>query len=149
LLFEKPLLVTISNSQLAADPSFSAIKERIVIVTARMFEQVVNSNLEVRTSVSIDPETGAAEDKALFTYEAIPRGTWLWCDVIEDDYRPDFPITSQKHNGGGPLGVTWSRPLDVVSSGLRLMEYMGVGGMGTRGFGRLRVVHGGINGSAI
>lgn len=141
LLFEKPALTTISDGNLTVQPSFAAVKDRIVVTTPRMFEQVVNSNLEVRTSVSIDPETGAAEDKALFTYEAIPRGAWLWCDVIEDDYNPDFPVTRDKHNGGGPMGTTWRRPLDVVSSGLRLIEYMGVGGMGTRGFGRLRVVH--------
>jgi CRISPR-associated protein Cmr4 len=150
LLFEKPMLARISDGNLTAQASFATVKDRIVVLTPRMFEQVVNSNLEVRTSVSIDPETGAAKDKALFTYEAIPRGAWLWCDVIEDDYNPSnsvFPI-SDKHNGGGPMGVTWSRPLDVVSSGLRLMEYMGVGGMGTRGFGRLRVVHAWTQGGA-
>jgi CRISPR-associated protein Cmr4 len=141
LLFEKPSSTTISGSELTAQPAFAAIKDRIILLTPRMFEQVVNSNLEVRTSISIDPETGAAEDKALFTYEAIPRGAWLWCDVIEDDYKPGFPATTNKYNGGGPMGFTWNRPLDVVSSGLRLMEYLGVGGMGTRGFGRLRVVH--------
>lgn len=141
LLFEKPVPTTILDGNLTGQPSFAAVKDRIIVLTPRIFEQVVNSNLEVRTSVSIDSETGAAKEGALFTYEAIPRGAWLWCDVIEDDYNPDFPVTSEKHNGGGPMGVTWSRPLDVVSSGLRLMEYMGVGGMGTRGFGRLRVVH--------
>lgn len=148
LLFERPAPTMISNGNLTMQQSFTTIANRIVVLTPRMFEQVVNSNLEVRTSVSIDSETGAAKDGALFTYEAIPRGTWLWCDVIEDDYRPDFPITSEKHNGGGPLGVSWKRPLDVVSSGLRLIEYMGVGGMSTRGFGRLRVVHDGTNGGA-
>jgi CRISPR-associated protein Cmr4 len=139
MLFEKPLPTEISNGHLMSQASFAAIQKRIVLVTPRIFDHVVNSNLEVRTSVSIDPETGAAEDKALFTYEAIPRGTWLWCDVIEDDYRPNFPSTKEKYKGG-PLGSEWNRPLDVISSGLRLMEYMGVGGMGTRGFGRLRVL---------
>lgn len=148
LLFKEPLQTTIAEGNLTAKPSFAAVKDRIVVLTPRVFEQVVNSNLEVRTSVSIDSETGAAKEGALFTYEAIPRGSWLWCDVIEDDYKPEFPKTSARHNGGGPMGVTWSRPLDVVSSGLRLMEYMGVGGMGTRGFGRLRVVHEGTQGAA-
>ncbi len=146
LLFEKPISTSISSGNLTAQPAFTAVKDRIVVLTPRMFEQVVNSNLEVRTSVSIDPETGAAEDKALFTYEAIPRGAWLWCDVIEDDYKPDFPATSNKYNGSGPMGVSWNRPLDVVSSGLRLIEYLGVGGMGTRGFGRLRVINDGASG---
>ena len=66
---------------------WSAIADRIVLTTQRLFSQIVNSNLEVRTSVSIDPKTGAAESGALFTYEAIPRTTWLWSDVVEDNYR--------------------------------------------------------------
>jgi CRISPR-associated protein Cmr4 len=28
----------------------------------------------------------------------------------------------------------------VVKTGLKMMEFLGVGGMGTRGFGRIRVV---------
>ena len=64
---------------------------RIVLVSDKVFSQVVNSNLEVRTSVSIDPETGAAEKGALFTYEAIPRAAFLWTDVVVDDYRAAFP----------------------------------------------------------
>ena len=31
-------------------------------------------------------------------------------------------------------------PLDVVSAGMKLIEYLGVGGMETRGFGRMRLV---------
>ncbi len=145
------------------------IAERIVLVTSKLFSQIVNSNLEVRTSVSIDPQTGAAEEGALFTYEAIPRTTWLWSDVIEDDYRLDedgisqFPPTERqcqikkvdnkkednekvdnkkqyKDNEGELLGETWNRPLDVVKAGVKLIEYLGVGGMGTRGFGRMRLV---------
>jgi CRISPR-associated protein Cmr4 len=46
------------------------------------FGTLVNDNMEVRTLVSIDPETGAAKDTALFTYEAIPRGALLWFEVI-------------------------------------------------------------------
>jgi len=146
-------------------PEWKAVKGCIALVTAKLFSQIVNSNLEVRTSVSIDHETGAAEEGALFTYEAIPRTTWLWTDVIEDDYRINsdgaskFPKTSRqcvierkqekgenkvyyKDNEGAPLGKSevWSRPLNVVSAGMRLIEYLGVGGMGTRGFGRMRLV---------
>jgi len=47
---------------------------------------LINSALEVRTSVAINPETGAAEPRALFTYEAIPRATFLVFDVIINDY---------------------------------------------------------------
>jgi CRISPR-associated protein Cmr4 len=131
-------------------PEWDAVKGHIALVNAKLFSQIVNSNLEVRTSVSIKPETGAAESGALFTYEAIPRTTWLWSDVIEDNYRKNrtpFPVTERpygsKENDGKefPNGEKWKRPLNVVSAGMRLIEYLGVGGMGTRGFGRMRCIN--------
>jgi CRISPR-associated protein Cmr4 len=164
LLFGTKAGLTITPPDKVGSPlEWSAIKGRIVLVDIKLFSQIVNSNLEVRTSVSIDPATGAAESGALFTYEALPRATWLWSDVIEDDYHFDdngktrFPLTERqckidyetegnqkrkiyKDNGGESLGETWSRPLDVVRAGVTLIEYLGIGGMGTRGFGRVRCV---------
>lgn len=155
---------------------------RIVLVSDKLFSQVVNSNLEVRTSVAINPETGAAEDKALFTYEAIPRAAFLWLDIVVDDYRDrriwqNGGIIWKAHMGeqrqesdgktkiiwhdndrhGGPLYPDlnnpkqseqidnlpkgWQSPIDVVTAGLEWAEHLGIGGMGTRGFGRVRKVH--------
>ncbi|RJX27663.1 MAG: type III-B CRISPR module RAMP protein Cmr4 [Dethiobacter sp.] len=138
------LKVTFSGC-ISEEKEWQAVKNRIVIVPAKLFSQIVNSNLEVRTSVAIDPETGAAKDRALFTYEALPRSTWLWMDVIEDDFVGCFPKTERQFSGvqensGDSLAEAWERPLHVVRAGLRLMEYLGVGGMGTRGFGRLKVM---------
>jgi CRISPR-associated protein Cmr4 len=174
---------------------------------------VVNSNLEVRTSVSIDPKTGAAEKGALFTYEAIPRAAFLWLDVVVDDYRYAFPalnelekwkqiLTTAKENSEEsfeflqkngfmrnykalskdiskkykedfqknkntflqliqdekqyyqnttlPSSNKWKNPDktdgtedtpdDVVTAGLEWIEHLGIGGMSTRGFGRIRMV---------
>jgi CRISPR-associated protein, Cmr4 family len=42
---------------------WNAIENKIALVHESIFSHIVNSNLEVRTSVSINPETGAAEDK--------------------------------------------------------------------------------------
>lgn len=122
---------------------WESIKQRIVIVSTKMFSQIVNSNLEVRTSVAINPETGAAEDGALFTYEAIPRTTWFWSNVVQDDYTDNFPKTTEKFNNKkdnscDSLPKQWDKPLDVVNSGFELMEFLGVGGMTTRGFGRMK-----------
>ncbi len=123
---------------------WKAVAACIVIVKDALFSQIVNSNLEVRTSVAINPERGAAEDKALFTYEAIPRATFLTADVVLDDYRngsQDRPFPKEQTDQGEPLpGGTWSGPLDVVKAGLRMIEWLGVGGMGTRGFGRMAMV---------
>ncbi len=194
------------------------VKERIVMISDKLFSQVVNSNLEVRTSVSISPETGAAEEGALFTYEAIPRASFLLMDIVVDDYRSAFPAYNvlekwkqtlsktdvsnedsffilkkvrflnqynsfpknsskdfendfkEARNKISKLiedeikyyekatlpskncwknirvnatnkqntGISTETPADVVSAGLEWAEHLGIGGMGTRGFGRIR-----------
>lgn len=128
---------------------WQTVKDRIVLIHDSLFSQIVNSNLEVRTSVAIDPERGAAEDQALFTYEAIPRATFLTAEVVLDDYRSDdngWPLgavteTKPQHGVPKPLpGGSWTGPLDVTKAGLRMIEWLGVGGMGTRGFGRMTFV---------
>jgi CRISPR-associated protein Cmr4 len=125
------------------DKRWQGIK-KIVLVQDALFSQIVNSNLEVRTSVAIDPETGAAEEGALFTYEAIPRATFLTAEVVLDDYRngeKDRPFPKDKTAKNEPLpGDPWQCPLCVVKAGFRMIEWLGVGGMGTRGFGRMAVV---------
>jgi len=163
---------------------WQAVADRIVLVNAALFGHIVNSNLEVRTSVAIDPKTGAAEEGALFTYEALPRATFLVAEVVLDDYRDGdeeyrgifpskenlekrrnkiekelIPNLKQEEQNGlqkeleainqelqhiAKLRIEdakkWNTPLDVVRAGLRMIEWLGVGGMGTRGFGRLAVV---------
>jgi CRISPR-associated protein Cmr4 len=121
-------------------PRWQAVHQKIVLVHDALFSQIVNSNLEVRTSVAIDPERGAAEDKALFTYEALPRATFLTAEVVLDDYRGGFVKVDQTKQGEPLPGGAWSGPLDVVKAGLRMIEWLGVGGMGTRGFGRMAIV---------
>lgn len=149
------------------------IRNRVVLVSDKLFSQIVNSNLEVRTSVAINPETGAAEEHALFTYEAIPRTTVLWFDVVLDDFRNAFPSKERlerffnfspddkpdrndlkskgwdEENGDQRRDLThykennlnWNRPVDIINSGLEWVEHLGIGGMGTRGFGRVRKIH--------
>ena len=121
---------------------WKAIENKIVLVKDALFSQIVNSNLEVRTSVAINPETGAADDGALCTYEAIPRATFLTADVVLDDYRQQFPNQNPDKTGkNNPLsGDSWNDSLDVVRAGFRMIEWLGVGGMGTRGFGRIAMV---------
>jgi len=124
------------------------ILNRAVLVSNKLFGQIVNDNLEVRTSVSIDPNTGAAADGALFTYEALPRASVLAFDVV---------MSAPKYyciNGQVPLSnrscsdeqetqpeqndITAVR--SVVEQGLHLFQSLGVGGMNTRGMGRLKVL---------
>jgi CRISPR-associated protein Cmr4 len=164
---------------------WKAVCDHLVLVQESLFSQVVNSNLEVRTSVSINPKTGAAEEGALFTYEAIPRATFLTLEVVLDDYRDGDPeyrgifpseenLEKRKQKIEQELNDNnlkpekrkrlneelkainqelqhikrlnieapkkWKSPLNVVENGLRMIEWLGVGGMGTRGFGRLAIV---------
>jgi CRISPR-associated protein Cmr4 len=111
------------------------ILDRFGVVPDRLFSHVVNSNLEVRTSVSINPETGAAEEHALFTYEALPRATVLYWEVTCKNPN-HFRINNQ--------GVSAVQDPDavhnVVTEVHSYLECLGIGGMGTRGMGRLRVL---------
>ena len=104
-------------------PVFGHIKDRLVIVHDNIFPAIVNSNLETRTSVSIDFETGAAADGALFTYEATPRGTLFRGQVDLDDGR--FPELAPA-------------ALPLLEKALGLACTLGLGGMTTRGFGRMQ-----------
>lgn len=208
LMLEKDPGVLQLNGKLTDVPE--PIRERIVLVSDNLFSQVVNSNLEVRTSVSIDPDTGAAKEGALFTYEAIPRTAILWMEVIMDDYREAFPSKRQLdewktvligtdeskqkallkskawhlwHERDGDTRLPdaiqkandwldkdlerygsesmpspkqgWLKtknqsqdsPANVVAAGLDWAEHLGIGGMGTRGFGRIRRLISANNGS--
>ncbi len=112
------------------------ILNRSVLVSNKMFGHIVNDNLEVRTSVSIDPQTGAATEGALFTYEALPRACVLYFEVVISD--PKF----YQINGQQPLNTGGKQQvIDTVRKGLTLFEFLGVGGMNTRGMGRLRVLN--------
>lgn len=113
------------------------IRNRLALVPDRLFAHIINSNLEVRTSVSINPATGAAEDRLLFSYEALPRGAVLVWEIIAKN-PAHFRIDGQ------PISVV-SGPADVhnVAKQAHLyIEHLGIGGMGTRGMGRVHVVHG-------
>jgi len=116
------------------------IKKHIVLVHENLFSHIVNSNLEIRTSVAINPERGAAEDGALFTYEAIPRTTILAADAVIDDYRKMFSLDNQPENKTENSETAIVNPQEVLEKGLNLISWLGIGGMGTRGFGRMEML---------
>jgi CRISPR-associated protein Cmr4 len=136
------LQIAATNHNLSAEKAFDegssfkqrgfdkqGIFDRLAIVSDSVLHQIVNSNLEVRTSVSINPETGAAEEGALFTYEAIPRGTILYFTMTYQNPK-HFVIESKNLND----------VVSTVESSFELFEFLGVGGMGTRGFGKLKIL---------
>lgn len=101
--------------------------KNIVVVSEKLFSHIVNDNLEVRTSVRIDPDTGAAKEGALFTYEAIPRGAVIGFEIGRD-------VRKASNN---------SDVSELLSKTYPYLKVLGLGGMGTRGFGRLEVLDGG------
>jgi CRISPR-associated protein Cmr4 len=134
------LMLEVADNDLTFDlpdapQEIQAILKRAVLVSNKMFSHIVNDNLEVRTSVSIDPQTGAAAEGALFTYEAMPRACVLYFEVVVSD--PKFYQIS----GQIPLDGKIEKAKDAVRKGLALFETLGVGGMNTRGMGRLRVLN--------
>lgn len=144
------MLETEGNFTITFPPSeiHNEIIQRSILVSNKLFSQIVNDNLEVRTSVSINPETGAAEDGALFTYEAIPRSTMFWFNITylnpqyfkikveyEEEGEKKFRLeTPAPKNDSNTITIQNS-----VEKGLNLFEHLGIGGMNTRGMGRLRI----------
>ena len=110
------------------------VLDRLVLVSDKLFPQVVNSNLEVRTSTAIDPFTGASLEGALFTYEAIPRSTVMRFSVIYKDPR-NFQMGKEKLT----QDIGWVR--ENVERGMGYWEFLGIGGMVTRGMGRMKVLN--------
>ena len=106
---------------------FDKIKYKLCVVSAKVFHHIVNSNLETRTSVSINPVTGAAESGALFTYEALPRGTVFIFDVTYEN-----PMNYSKPE-------SMEIVIGTVEKGFELFSSLGIGGMGTRGFGKIEI----------
>ena len=118
------------------------ILNRIVIVSDTLFSQIVNSNLEVRTSVSIDSKTGAAAQGALFTYEAIPRATVMYFTVTYLNPKNfDSKIMILKDEKGNDKKAKMEDMIKTVNGGLSLFEFLGIGGMNTRGFGRFKILN--------
>ena len=110
------------------------ILNRLVVVHDNLFSRLVNDNLEVRTSVSIDPSTGAADEGALFNYEAIPRTTFFEYEVVYND---------PQHFKVGEATPSLSREdvMQTVEGGMSDFALTGVGGMNTRGMGRLELLN--------
>ncbi len=108
---------------LSEQPGMAHVRANLVLVHDDLFPSLVNANLETRTSVSIDFETGAGAEGLLFTYEAAPRGTLYRGQVDFDDQR--FP-------------TEYAGALALVKKGLTLACQLGLGAMTTRGFGRMQ-----------
>ena len=108
--------------------------KRMVVVSDKLFSHIVNDNLEVRTSVRINPETGTAAEGALFAYEAIPRGAVLGFEIGVDN-----ALAKQKDIDPDVVDK-------IISAVSPYLRNLGIGGMGTRGFGRLEIDLGNNNG---
>ncbi len=128
-----PFLITAAQASFTTSELPPLIKEELkqehlLVVDDDIFSRFVNSGLEVRTSVKINPKTGAADSGALFTYEAIPRGTifigsLLWAPP--SDQEPEgFLETAAK----------------IVNAAEEYTELLGIGGLSNRGFGRLKLM---------
>ncbi|MDQ7031098.1 MAG: RAMP superfamily CRISPR-associated protein [Desulfonauticus sp.] len=118
------------NIDLSSIVISSLAEKDIIIVPDSLISQIINSNLEVRTSVSIDPITGAAKEKALFTSEAIPRGTIFYGNIRL------FDKTSLGDNNLPEATYIWN----ALEDAKKYYNIFGIGGMTTRGFGRMKIL---------
>lgn len=106
--------------------------KRFVVVSEFVFAHLVNDNMEVRTSVVIDPETGSAKEGGLFTFEAVARGAIFQFDLAENDYYTRWNQVVWEGKPATPLAMIERYALPGVKA-------IGMGGMTTRGFGRLAI----------
>ena len=136
------LYLEVEGSHNIGDDKLSGLKfgefklepEDVIIVPEDLFSHIVNSNLEVRTSVSIDPITGAAKEGALFISEAIPRGTIFYGNIRIFD-KSIFADIEEKLK---PL-PNKEQLCKALKDSRHYYESLGIGGMTTRGFGRLEI----------
>jgi len=124
-----PIIPINDSLETAVLPAKLNFIKRIAVVSGKLFAYLVNDNLEVRTSVRIDSETGAAAEGALFTYEAIPRGTVFGFELVLDERRAKGENNADKNN-----------VIEIIEKAFSYLKMLGIGGMGTRGFGRFEVL---------
>ncbi len=113
------------------------ITEDIVFVKESLFPYIISKSLKIRTSVSIDRVTRAAKDKALFTYELLPRNTLLSFGItvsktVAEQYSPPTnDILKQSASSG-----VW----EILEKVRPYFEMVGIGGMTSRGFGKCKIL---------
>jgi CRISPR-associated protein Cmr4 len=117
----------------ASHAFMKTVLDHLVVVSDAFFTSIVNDNLEIRTSVAIDPYTGAAEEGALFTFEAIPRGTIFFFECAYNN-----PKHFKAKGEDIPHDIQWVQ--ENVEKGLEYIAELGVGGMNTRGLGRVKLL---------
>lgn len=106
----------------------SRIFSRMVFCEDAVFTVLVDAGMEVRTSVSIDPDTGAAKHQALFTLEAVPAGAIFQTTL-------DFLGGEVFFEPYGTVDILFKA---IEAHGFPNLAFSGMGGNITRGFGRVR-----------
>ena len=80
-----------------------------------------------------------SNDRPITRQAVKQNGTWQENSPAGRPIYPDPQNVEQPAKEDG-REKGWRRPLDVVRAGLELAELLGLGGMGTRGFGRVRLI---------
>jgi len=114
-----------------AAPDMEKITGRLAACHAQVFPLLAETAMEVRTSVTIDPKTGAAEKNKLFTYEAVPAGA-----IFETDL--NFLGGPYPADAFGDPETAETLFQDIETYGFPYLAMTGMGGNVTRGFGRVR-----------
>jgi len=115
----------------ATSDDFLKVAKRMVVCHSSVFPLLVDTAMEVRTSVTIDPYTGAAEEHKLFTLEAVPAGAIFQTELnfLGGKY-PD-----KAFDGTGDTNNLFQ---EIENNGFPYLSFTGLGGNITRGFGRVR-----------
>lgn len=111
---------------------FKEITANMVACHPSVFPLIVDTAMEVRTSVTIDPNTGAAKPQALFTLEAVPAGAVFQTDL--NFLGGKYPEKAFKEGDNTAAHLFAAIEQDAFD----YLRMTGMGGNVTRGFGRVR-----------
>lgn len=139
LTFHRDMIVDTEKMYLSGIPK--EVKERVVFVADQSLRTIVNNNLDLNTSIAVDPSTGAAKAGALYQFEAVPRSSVFWFKISYLS-PASFSIDSftWKENGVAKSAKATMKFLySAMFRSLKRYETLGVGGMKSRGYGRLKV----------
>ena len=150
-------------------PEIDKLEQKLVFVSKSVFNYIINKNMEIRTSVSIDKITGAGKTGALFTYELIPRWTLFSFEIMlsqvllmEKEQRKKNSSTNKKliceeTTDSSQTSKTPTKPeqtpevdldldqitckvWEILDKAKAFFEFAGIGGMTTRGFGKCEII---------
>jgi len=108
---------------LKSDPLLATLENRLLVVHDEVFADLVTMGTEVLTRVRIDPITGTAAEKALWTEELVPSETLFWSVfLMEEDIYFQKHLHKRKSESEGSGKATPAPPESLPKNGKEAVD---------------------------